>query len=108
MIPELRALAEDDADVEGKTPPLPPRHEPEDLGMAGAWLQDTCQHLQRRRLAGAVRTDEGDALAGIDRESEIADRGDARRRRRPEQRAETPPAAGTGGADLEALGQPVY
>ena len=56
--------------------------------MAGAWLQDAGQHLQRRRLAGAVRADEGDALAPPDREGELAHHGDRRCRRRPQHGAE--------------------
>ena len=49
--------------------------------------QDPGQHLQRRRLARAVRTDERDALARLDRERHAVDRDDLARARR-DQRAQ--------------------
>ncbi len=47
---------------------------PGDLGGAGRRRDQRGQHPQRRRLAGAVRAEEGDELAGADLEVEAADR----------------------------------
>ena len=80
VIPELRALAEHDADLVGKPTPLRPRHEARDARGAARGEEQPRQHLERRRLAGAVRADERDALAGVDRE---VDAGDSRERLAP-------------------------
>ena len=42
--------------------------------LAGRRVEQPREHLQRRRLAGAVRPEEPDALARLDREREIGDR----------------------------------
>src|SRR5690606_1464293 len=76
VIPELRALTEDDADLVREPAPLLPRHEPGDARRAARRIQDPGQHLQRRRFARAVRSDERDALAGRDREADAIDGSD--------------------------------
>ena len=53
------------------------------------------EHLQRRRLARAVRPEEADALAGRDRERDAVDRADARRSvRRKSERSAAPSPGG--------------
>ena len=44
-----------------------------DEGVAGARLDESEQHLQRGRLAGAVRAEEPEDLAGPNLEREIGD-----------------------------------
>src|SRR5690606_29017725 len=73
VIPELRALPEHDADLVGEAPPLHPRHETRDARRAARRIEQARQHLERRRLAGAVRADQRDALARRDREADAID-----------------------------------
>ena len=81
--PELRALAEDDADPAGELDrgcatgsrpgdPEPARRRHEDAG----------EHLDRRRLAGAVRADVADHLAALDLEAIPSTASTTRRSRR--------------------------
>src|SRR5207249_1113296 len=72
--PELRALPEQCADPPGQGSSLPPRGHAEDLRRSGRREQDSGEHLDRRRLAGAVRADEGDPLPFVDRERDGAHR----------------------------------
>jgi hypothetical protein len=72
--PELRALSEERPDPPREQPPLPPRHEAEHARGARRRVQDAGQHLDRRRLAGAVRADVGEPLAGLDLERDAPDR----------------------------------
>jgi len=47
--------------------------EAEDAGAAGARVQEVEQGADRRRLAGAVRPEEGEHLAGFDRDGHVLD-----------------------------------
>ena len=66
LIPELRTLAEHGADLKREPPSLSPGYESKDAHVAGIRHENAGEDLQRRRLAGAVRTDEGDPLARRD------------------------------------------
>ena len=66
--PQLAALAEHDPDPPGQLPPLPNRLQPAHPDPARGRHEDPGEHLDRRRLAGAVRADVADALAGPDGE----------------------------------------
>jgi len=50
------------------------RHAPVDEDAATTRHQDARQHLDRRRLAGAVRADVANHLAGVERERHAIDR----------------------------------
>jgi hypothetical protein len=71
--PELGLLAEDDADVHGVFLPVLVGHDAVDLDAAGCGLEDACEHLDGRGLAGAVGTDVPDHLAALDLEVQILD-----------------------------------
>ena len=70
--PELRLLAEDDADAPGEVAALALRVESGDAHAAAGGHEDASQHLDRRALAGAVRPDQPDHLAALDGEREVA------------------------------------
>src|SRR5207248_3642559 len=53
-----------------------PRDVPEDANLAAGRVQEAGQHLQRRRLAGAVRAEEADDLARLEVERHAVDRSD--------------------------------
>ena len=72
--PQLRALAEQRADAHRQLPPLLPRHQAEHLRGAAGRVQDAGQHLDRGRLAGAVRADVREPLAGLDGERDALHR----------------------------------
>ena len=76
LIPELRPLPEDRPDAERQRAALARGHETEHPGVSRVGMEHARQHLQRRRLAGAVGSDEGDALAGLDGERQPVDRHD--------------------------------
>ena len=82
-------------DVPGQLelPALRPGLEPEDARAPGRRVQDAREHLDGRRLAGAVRTDERQPLPRLDPEAQSVD---------GEQRAASATAAG-----LELLRQTV-
>ena len=61
--------AEDATDLVG----VPGDRPAVDLGVAGRRLEQGRQHPQRRRLAGAVRADEAEDLARLDREVDAGD-----------------------------------
>jgi hypothetical protein len=92
--PELRPLAEEGADAAGELPALLPGNEAEDGGRAAGGVEDAGEHLDARRLPGAVGADVGEALAGFDGEGDVADGLDG-----------APGTAAAAGG--EALGQPI-
>ena len=47
----------------------------EDLGAPGGWINELHQQLERRRLAGAVRAEEADDLAGLNIEGYVVQDG---------------------------------
>ncbi len=51
----------------------------EQQGLAGCRRQKARQHFHRRRLAAAVRADEAEDLAALDREIDMIDGGESRR-----------------------------
>jgi hypothetical protein len=74
--PELGALAEDDSDRSHVFRAVPVRNVTVADDLSGRRGQDAGQHLDRRGLAGAVRTDVPDHLAGFDRKRHVRDGGD--------------------------------
>src|SRR5262249_61334524 len=66
--PELRALAEHDADVPGQPRALRHRLEAADPHRSARRIENPREHLQGRRLAGAVGPDVADHLAALDNE----------------------------------------
>jgi hypothetical protein len=72
--PQLRALAEDDADRARVLNPLPVRDDAVDTHFARARHQDAGQQLDRRRLAGPDRPHVGQGLAGLDRQVDVVHR----------------------------------
>src|SRR5262245_34741497 len=56
--------------------PLEPGREAEHLRRARGWVQNAGQHLDRGRLAGAVRPDECDRLALGNAQADAVDRDD--------------------------------
>ena len=71
--PELGALTEDDADVEGVPDPFLVGDDAVDDDRPGGRREDPGEHLDGRRLAGAVRADVADDLAFPDREGDAVD-----------------------------------
>ncbi len=69
-------------------------------------MQQPGEHLQRRRLAGTVRSEEADDLAGLDREAHLADGDDIAMRALDETPCRRLEALLTNG-DLEDLAQAV-
>ncbi len=69
-----RQVARDEADLRHGLRSLLRQAMPEDLDVALVGDDRTEQHQQRRRLAGAVRTQERDALAGADDDVDTVDR----------------------------------
>jgi hypothetical protein len=65
VIPELRALTEDRADVIGELLPLLPRDVTEHLGVAACGMQDACEHFDGGGFARAVGTDEAEQFACV-------------------------------------------
>ncbi len=74
--PELRALAEDDADIARIGHPLRLRVATEHGHRSGTGRKDAGQHLDHRRFAGAIRTEITDRLARRDLEGDVFDRPD--------------------------------
>jgi hypothetical protein len=62
--PELRTLAEHHADAAGEQHPVTPRCQAEHARVASRRFQNAGEDFQRGRLAGAVRPDQRDTLAG--------------------------------------------
>src|SRR5207302_6181347 len=71
--PQLGPLTKQRAYAPGQRPPPPPGRHPQDRRRSRGWDEDARQHLDRRRLAGSVRTDEREALARSDRQRHLAD-----------------------------------
>ena len=94
--PQLRPLAEHDADAQREARTVGHRPETAHAHRAAARRQHAGHHLERGRLAGAVRADVADHLAAIDREIDAVDRRD-----RPARTAEPPGLLG----DRELLAQ---
>ena len=74
LIPQLRALPEHGADPKREPAPLPRRHEAQHAHLARVGMKNPGQHLERRRLARAVGSDERDTLARRDRERQAGRR----------------------------------
>ena len=75
--PELRALAEHDADGFHVLAALAPGNEAVDANLAArTGHQDAGEHLDGGGLAGAVGADVADHLAAVDREADAVHRGD--------------------------------
>src|SRR5438105_2236631 len=74
VVPELRPLTEDRADVICELPPFTPWSEAEDRDITTRRMQNPGQHFDRRGFAGAVRTDECDRLAGRNAQTDVVDR----------------------------------
>jgi hypothetical protein len=68
LVPQLRALAEHRANAKRERVTLVRRHEAEHANGSGIRMQNPREDLERRRFAGAVRTDECDALTRANRE----------------------------------------
>ena len=94
VIPQLRALAEDRANVIGQFAALLPGCVAKHLGLAIAGKQDAGQHFDGGGLAGPVRADEAEQFARFHLEREPAYRFDGDILR-PDERAQT--AAQPGG-----------
>lgn len=84
VVPELRALAEHGAQLEGQALALGPRDVAEHPGFAGRGVQYHAEHLQRRGPARAVGPDERDALTRLRGERNAVHRRDAGVTRRDE------------------------
>ena len=69
--PQRGALAEDHADPAGQLGALAAGVDARDADRAGGRHQDAGEHLDRGRLAGAVRADVADHLAGLDLEAQL-------------------------------------
>src|SRR5262249_43399711 len=76
VVPALGSLAEDRTDVPRERAALLPGREAEDTRLARRREEDARQHLDRRRLAGAVRPDERDGLTAGNRETHAIDSDD--------------------------------
>jgi hypothetical protein len=94
--PELDALPEHRADPPCELDPLLRRRQARDRDAAGRRHEDPRQHLDRRRLAGAVRAEVPEQLAALDAERDVVDRVD-----------DDALAAETPAADDEALREPL-
>src|SRR5262249_8281020 len=66
--PELILLPHDQREATAERVGTLPRHEAKDAGGAAGGVDQTRQHLEGRRLAGAVGAEKGDHLARFDRE----------------------------------------
>ena len=86
-LPQVRAVAA-------------PRLVAEDIGRPGGGVQQPGQHLQRRRLPGAVRPQEPDDLAGPDLEADVLHRVDILRLAVDQAREGRPHAALALGHDI--------
>ena len=73
---EAALAAEDVADAAADLLRLPCDVEAEDPRLAGGGQQERGEDLDRRRLAGAVRPEQAEELAGSDLEAEVDDRVD--------------------------------
>ena len=80
---------------------------PKHPASAAGRVQQPAEHLQRRRLAGAVGPEEADHLAGVDRERDRIDRGDLSRLA-VDQAADRGAQALLAHGNLEGLGQIVH
>ncbi len=69
--PQRRALSEDHPQAMGQLHPLPGRIKTADPDAAGGGRQDSDEHFDGRGLAGAVRAQIPDHLAGPDAEGQI-------------------------------------
>ncbi len=74
--PQLRALAEHHADPRDMGDAALPRHQAADLAASRARAQDPRQDLDRGRFARAVRPDEAEKLAFLERETHPVERRD--------------------------------
>ncbi len=72
VIPKLRALAKDRADVIGKLLAFLPGDITKHLRIAAGWMQDACEHFDRGGFPGAVWTDETEQFAGFHLECKTA------------------------------------
>src|SRR5688572_17661268 len=72
MIPKLRALTKDRADVIGKLLPFLPGDITKHLRITAGWMQDACEHFDRGGFPGAVGTDETEQFTGVHLERETA------------------------------------
>ncbi len=72
--PELGALAEHHPDPRHMRDPVAPGHKAADIADAGIGRQDAGKDLDGRRLAGAVRPDEAQQFAGLQRETDALQR----------------------------------
>ena len=70
---ELVAVAHHERDPAEEVALAPGRHVAEDAGLARGRVEQAGEHLQRRRLAGAVRAEEADDLARRDLEGDRVD-----------------------------------
>ena len=74
LVPELRSLTEYGPDAKREGPALPRGRHAEHADLSCVGVKNARQDLERRRLAGAIRSDEGDAFARLDRERQVVDR----------------------------------
>ncbi len=102
--PQLGALAEHDADPLRYSRATAMRGEAEYLRPTGARDQDAGQHLDGRRLAGAIRSKTGDHLAGLNGERHAGDGVDLAQVR-PDQRPDRPQHAGRAARHAERPGE---
>jgi hypothetical protein len=72
--PQLAALAEHHAEPAGELAPLPGGVQAADLEPARGGHEDAGQHLDRRRLARAVRPEETHGFTGRDAQVDVAHR----------------------------------
>jgi hypothetical protein len=103
VIPELRALTEDGADLEGEGLTLLPGNIAQYGGLAAAGMENAGQDLDCGRFSGAVGADEAQQFPFLHHEGESAHRLN-RLKRGPPQRAQA--AAQTGGLALRLKGLP--
>ena len=71
--PQLAPLPEHDPDAPSERDASAHRHKPGDLDVAGRRRQDAGEHLDRRRLPGAVRSEVADHLPRLDRDADTGD-----------------------------------
>ena len=74
--PQLVLLAHDQRELAAEGVEAVPRHEAEHAGAAAGRIDQAREHLERRRLAGAVGAEEGDHLARLDGEGDAVHRPD--------------------------------
>ena len=104
VIPELGALPEDGADLEGERLPLPPGNMAEHGGFAGGGVEDAGEDLDRGRFTGAVGADEAEQFAFFHGEGQVA-HGLKRLKSGPPQRGQRAAKARGLALGLECLAQ---